>query len=188
MLKIVSAPNNILNSPTQPVIEIDDKVKKLVYEMEETLTAQIDPQGVGLAAPQVGSPLKLFLIKPSPKSQTEVFINPVILKREAPARNASLAIAGKRTTNSERKKKNSKLEGCLSIPRIWGPVKRSERVLIQYQGLDGIEKTHWFEGIKATIIQHEVDHLNGVLFTQRALEQNTILYEEKGGEFIKLNS
>ena len=82
MLRIIQVPHKILNTPTQPVAKIDQKIKNLVYEMEETLIKQVDPQGVGLAAPQVGINLSLFIIKTSPKAQTEVCINPKILKIE----------------------------------------------------------------------------------------------------------
>jgi peptide deformylase len=79
-----------------------------------------------------------------------------------------------------------KLEGCLSIPRIWGPVKRANRVLLEYQDLSGEKKTEWFTGFRATIVLHEVDHLQGVLFTQRAIEQNSALYEERDGELERM--
>lgn len=206
MLKIVTVPNKVLSSPTKRVGKIDGKIKKLVLEMEETLIAQIDPQGVGLAAPQVGEPLQLFIIKPALKSETEVFINPKVLEvvhgssfivhgttdQNTPPDGTSLqkkgtAMNDERST-SDKKKEESKLEGCLSIPRIWGPVKRPEKILVEYQTLDSETKKKWFTGLKAIIIQHEIDHLYGMLFTQRALEQNTPLYEEKDGEFVKMES
>ncbi len=178
MLKIVSVPNSVLTSPAQNVAIIDEKIKKLVYDMEETLIAQVDPQGVGLAAPQVGESLQLFIIKPSAKSPSEVFINPKIL--EIVSLNPDL-----KTTS---KNKKNKLEGCLSIPRIWSPVKRPNKVRLEYQDLTGKKKTLWFTGLKSIIVQHEVDHLQGVLFTQRALEQGTQLFEEKDGEFVKITN
>lgn len=183
MLKIVTVPNQVLNSNTQPVTKIDDKIKKLVINMEETLIAQTDPQGVGLAAPQIGIPLQIFIIKPQLNSDTEVFINPKVIEVKEKILSKPSDSEGK-PSDSERK---SKLEGCLSIPRIWGTVKRTNKIKLQYQELDGEVKTKWFGGLKATIIQHELDHLNGVLFTQRSLEQNTPLYEEKDGEFVKMD-
>lgn len=179
MLKIVTVPNNVLTAPTQPVVKVDEKIKELVIGMEETLITQIDPQGVGLAAPQVGIPLQIFIIKPELTKDTEVFINPKVLEIQEKIPSKSTAKLSKR--------KSSKLEGCLSIPRIWGPVKRADKIRLEYQDLTGAKKTKWFSGLKATIIMHELDHLQGVLFTQRALEQNTPLYEEKEGEFVKMN-
>lgn len=170
MLKIVNVPHKVLSSPTKRVAKIDDGIKKLVIEMEETLIHQSDPQGVGLAANQVGINLSIFVIKKSPEADTQVFINPIILEVEdAP---------GKKKTRS---KKTDKLEGCLSIPRIWGPVKRSNKIYLEYQDLNSQIHKKWFKGFEATIIQHEMDHLNGIVFTQRSLEQKAPLYKESGG-------
>ncbi len=176
-LKIVEVPHKVLQAPTKPVHKIDDKIRNLVYDMEETLIEQVDPQGVGLAAPQVGVSLALFIMKPSPKSETEVCINPKIIKIES---------TSKKKEDAEEDPENMKLEGCLSIPRIWGPVKRANRVLLEYQDLSGEKKTEWFTGFKATIVLHEVDHLQGVLFTQRAIEQSSALYEERDGELERM--
>lgn len=181
LLKIVTVPNPILSSPTQPVKKIDQSIKKIVANMIETLEAQSDPQGVGLAANQVGKKLSLFIIKPSEKAKIKVFINPKILKIQNPN--------NKSIPNSKTKKKKKqpvKLEGCLSIPRIWGPVKRAKKVFLQYQDINGNTHKQWFDGFIATIIQHEMDHLNGILFTKRTIEQKMPLYEEKGGKLIKL--
>lgn len=171
MLKIVSVPNKILSSPTRRVDKIDDKIRELITEMEETLITQKDPKGVGLAANQVGINLSIFIIKSSEKTQTKVFINPKILKVLNPP--------PKSTT---RRKKPVKLEGCLSIPKIWGSVKRAKKIYLEYQDLTGEVKRDWFKGFEATIIQHEIDHLNGVVFTQRSMEQNQKLYKEENNE------
>jgi peptide deformylase len=171
MLKIVTTPNKILTQPTQPVKKINEKIKKIVEEMKQTLIAQKDPEGVGLAAPQVGLNLSLFIIRPQKNDPIEVFINPKIIKKiDLP----------KKT----KKEKRIKLEGCLSIPKIWGQVKREAKILLQYQTLNGEIKTEWFSGFKSTIIQHEVDHLNGILFTQRVIEQNQKLYKEENNHLI----
>jgi len=176
MLKIVSIPNSVLQKPVQPIAKIDSKIKQLIYDMEETLISQVDPQGVGLAAPQVGLSLSLFIIKPTLENNTEAFINPEILEIKSP-----------KTIQSKPKKQNTKLEGCLSVPRIWGPISRAPKIRLKYQDLNGISHTKWFSGFKAVIIQHECDHLNGILFTQRALEQQSKLYEEKDGELQPLH-
>jgi peptide deformylase len=98
-----------------------------------------------------------------------------------------LPIGKKNTKKSLKKaKKPLKLEGCLSIPKIWSPVARAKKILLEYQDLTCQVKREWFQGFKAIIIQHEVDHLNGILFTQRALEQKNPLYEEKEGKLKKL--
>jgi len=183
MLKVVNVPDPILGKPVKPVKKIDGKIIKLVKEMEKTLVAQNDPPGVGLAAPQIGYDLALFIIKPTPESKTEIFINARILKIEKSTETLTDKTSGKK---NKKLKKGTPLEGCLSIPRIWSPVKRPEKILIEYQIITGEKKTRWVSGFEATIIQHEVDHLNGILFTQRSLEQNIPLFEEKEGELHRL--
>ncbi len=181
MLKIVKVPHKALSSPTVPIKKIDEKIRQLVYDMEETLVSQVEPQGVGLAAPQVGLNLALFIMKPSLKSNTEVCINPKILEMVEHEDNDK-----KETQEEDPEEHLNKLEGCLSIPRIWGPVKRAAKIHLTYQNLKGEQITRWFSGFKAIIVQHEMDHLKGVMFTQRALEQKTQLYEEKKGELHKM--
>lgn len=180
MLKIVHAPHDILAKSVKQVNQIDKKIYKLVYEMEETLIAQVDPQGVGLAAPQINENLAIFIIKPTLKADTQVFINPKIVELVKSVKPVKPALTD--STKSE----DVKLEGCLSIPRIWGPVTRGKKILVEYQNLAGEKKSEWFSGFKSVIIQHEIDHLHGVLFTQRVLEQKGKLYLEKDGELEKI--
>ncbi|MDO9028767.1 MAG: peptide deformylase [Candidatus Roizmanbacteria bacterium] len=178
MLKIVLVPANVLTQPTKPVLKIDDKIKKIVFDMEKILTAQTDPPGVGLAANQVGLDLSIFIIKPTQKAKIKVFINPKVITRTDLFK-----------TNHKKVrpyKKRVKLEGCLSIPKIWGQVNRAERIFVHYQNLTGKKYLKWFAGFEAMIIQHEVDHLNGIVFTQRAVEQKRQLYREEDGELNKI--
>lgn len=178
MLKIISVPNKVLLTSTKLVTKIDDKIKELVYDMEKTLVAQKDPIGVGLAANQVNQPLSIFIIRTSKKAKTKVFINPSIISRSDPA---SRVRPYKRT-----KKKPVKLEGCLSIPRIWGPVKRASKILLEYQNTTGAVIRGWFQGFEATVIQHEMDHLKGIVFTQRSMEQGQKIYKEINGELKEI--
>lgn len=172
MLKIVTAPNLILSHPTKPVTSFDDELKKIIDRMTKTLLVQTNPKGVGLAANQVDIDLSIFLIKPTESSPVETFINPKILDHQSTALNKP----------RKTKKKRRELEGCLSIPTIWGPVKRHGKVLLEYCSIDGTVKKEWFSGFKSVIIQHEMDHLNGVLFTQQVMEQRGRLYKEENGE------
>ena len=166
MLDIVTAPSPILSSKTSPVAKVDSTVLKLIAQMEEALDAATDPIGVGLAAPQVGKSLTIFVIKPSPKAKLQAFINPKISKVE-------------QEVSSKAKRKTKKLEGCLSLHNIWGEVERARTIWLDY--LDEAGKPHHkkFSGFIATIIQHEVDHLNGILFPKRVLEQKGTFYESK---------
>lgn len=180
MLKIVTVPNNILSNSTKSVVIVDDEIKKIVSDMEKVLIAQKDPPGVGLAANQVGLDLSIFIMKASEKSKTKTFINPKIIKLGAND------IERKRKDPTKKKRAKIKLEGCLSIPRIWGPVKRKGRVFLKYQDITGKEYLKWFNGFESIIIQHEMDHLNGVVFTQRSLEQKGQLYREENDELVKI--
>ena len=181
MLKIVTVPSKTLRRPTKIVEKIDDKIKKIIFEMEEILIAQDDPPGVGLAANQVGLDLSIFIIKPTAKSKIKVFINPRIVSRTDPFKDSP-----KKVSPYKKKRKKVKLEGCLSIPRIWGPVKRAGKIFLNYQDLTGKKYMKWFVGFEAIIIQHEVDHLNGIVFTQRAVEQKEQLYREENEELVKI--
>lgn len=176
MLKIVNVPNSVLTTKAKPVQKIDAKIEKLIKDMAETLEAQVDPQGVGLAAPQVGVSLQLFVIKPTKKAKIEAFINPRIIE----------------VINSEPPKKSKKdstaLEGCLSIPKIWSPVHRPHEVVLEYTDVTGKIVQRTFKNFAAVIIQHEVDHLDGILFTQRALEQQFPVFEEKNGKLEQISS
>ena len=182
MLKIVAVPNPILTSPTKPVTMIDSNIKKFVSEMGQVLIAQDDPPGVGLAANQVGSDLSIFIIKPTEKSEIKVFINPKIIKSSS-----TMIERNRKNPTKKTSKKKVKLEGCLSIPRIWGPVKRADRVFLNYQDLTGKKYLKWFSGFEAIIIQHEVDHLQGIVFTQRSIEQKGQLFKEENDELVKID-
>ena len=154
--------------------------------MEKVLIAQNDPPGVGLASNQVGLDLSIFIIRPTEKAKIKTFINPKIINVGA----QFIAPENKGVINHAPTKKSRhkrvKLEGCLSIPRIWGPVKRRNRIFLKYQDLTGKEFIKWFSGFEAIIIQHEMDHLNGVVFTQRSVEQKGQLYREENDELVKI--
>lgn len=162
-MKIVSVPNSVLTTPAKSVTVFDKRLNQLIDEMKKTLIATKNPKGVGLAAPQIGVPYQIFVTKPTEKSPVRLFINPEIV-----------AQSGQTDGVPER---NNKLEGCLSIPKIWGKVKRSERLTLRYQDEKGAPQTEEFTGFLATIIQHETDHLGGTLFTKRVLEQHGKLYQ-----------
>ncbi len=170
-MQIVKVPNPVLTTPAKTVQAIDKKTLELIEGMKKTLLATKDPIGVGLAAPQVGSPFRIFLAKPYLKSPISVFLNPQILE-----------VSLEKTKGVPRRSK--KLEGCLSIHNVWGMVHRAKEIKVRYQQLSTFNsqlstKTRVFTGFLATIIQHETDHLNGILFTQRVLEQKEKLFKSK---------
>jgi len=170
IVPIVKVPNPVLYQTAKKVVKFDAKLKRLICDMGDTLKAARNPEGVGLAAPQVGISLRLYVTKPTKQSKVRAYINPEIIKTE-----------DLKTPEGE-KKDSSTLEGCLSVDRIWSQISRPLKVQMKYIDEDGKKHTEWFEGFKATIMQHEIDHLNGTLFTNRALEQNSVVYEEKNGK------
>ena len=174
MLKIIQAPNEVLSSKAKEILGSPPKVdRKLLKEMEEALDLAEDPKGVGLAAPQVGKSLSFFIAKPSKKSKLQVFINPRILSFG----NLQTKIKKPRRRPEGSARREKKLEGCLSLQDIWGEVKRPNVVSLEYFDENGKKHTKKFEGFMATIVQHEIDHLEGILFPKRVLEQKGKLYK-----------
>lgn len=177
MLKIVQSPDPVLSQKAKEIATIDKSVHNLLKQMAETLVNAKDPEGVGLAAPQVGKSLQLFIIKQTPRSPILTFINPVIEK-----------VVDHPKTKKEQKdadEKGVQLEGCLSIHNVWGVVKRHDEVVLSYQDETGKQHKRTFDGFLAVIIQHEYDHLQGILFPKRVLEQDNPLYKavkNKDGE------
>lgn len=160
-LEIVEKGNPVLESPSQEVL-LDDisspKIKKLIADMKETLNAISD--GVGLAAPQVGEPYRIFIVSKRVLEKNKkagevvsdlVCINPKIVKYSK----SKKWLAG---------------EGCLSVRWFYGKVLRSTNVSLEYYDEDGKKQTRGAGGILAHIFQHEVDHLDGELFIDKAID------------------
>lgn len=178
MLKIVQAPAEVLATKAKAVSSVTPAVTKLVKEMTKTLLAAKDPEGVGLAAPQIGESQRIFIIKESSDSPLLVFINPHIDKMSG---------IPKRSDEEKDEHKQVKLEGCLSLQDIWGVVNRAKEVTVTYLDETGTKHTKTFAGFLAVIIQHEYDHINGILFPKRVLEQHEKLYKatkDKKGEIV----
>lgn len=154
LLEIIEVPDPLLRSQSAPVERVDDDLKRLVSDMFETM---YQAPGIGLAAIQVAIPRRLLIIDlqdPEPVAEGEeegppvksphVFINPEILDR------------------SEQRKIYT--EGCLSIPDQYAEVERPDIVRARWLDLDGKSREGEFDGLMSVCLQHEVDHLNGVLF------------------------
>jgi peptide deformylase len=141
---ILILPDKRLRLVSEPVAKIDAATRRLVEDMFETM---YEAPGIGLAAIQIGEPRRIVtmdLAKKDEPKQPQVFINPELIDSSAD--------------------KNTHEEGCLSIPEYYEEVERPAQVKFRYLDLDG--KPHEMEagGLLATCIQHEIDHLNGVLF------------------------
>jgi peptide deformylase len=140
-LNILTLPDSRLKTIAQPVAEITDEIRQLAADMLETMYAA---PGIGLAATQVDRHLRMVVIDVSEdKSEPLVLVNPEIIEK-----------AGIQTHE----------EGCLSVPGIYAKVKRADQVMVKYQDLDGQWQELQAEGLLAVCIQHELDHLKGIVF------------------------
>ena len=145
ILKLVTVPDPILEKKTEPIKNIDDSIKKLVNDMIETCR---NANGIGLAAPQVGKSIRLCIINLEHMGLPPfALVNPKIVKKSW--------------------KKVEMEEGCLSIPGIYGIVKRPTKITVKAKNLNGEENKFEADGMLSRVIQHEVDHLDGILFFDR---------------------
>jgi peptide deformylase len=141
---IVKLPDPVLKQISQPVERVDDELRALVGDMLQTM---YDAPGIGLAAVQIGIPRRLLVIDLAKEDQPKdphAFINPEIIW------------SGEETSVYE--------EGCLSIPDVFYDVERPAEVKVKYVDEQGKQQEMDSSGLMATCIQHEIDHLNGVLF------------------------
>lgn len=152
-LKIIECPDPFLEKPSIQVEEITEEIKTLAKDMAETMKEAV---GVGLAAPQVGYHLRMVAISPTKRKRTEP---PRDDELDAPALiliNPKVTWASEKTAPYE--------EGCLSVPGIYAKVDRPTEVKVKYMTLSGEEKEEHFKDMMAVIVQHEMDHLDGILF------------------------
>jgi peptide deformylase len=139
ILPIRTVPDPVLRQKAKRIKAIDKSVRKLISDMQETLRTA---SGVGLAANQVGQTLRLIVLN-VPGADCKVVVNPEVIRR-----------IGSRVVN----------EGCLSIPGYVGEIKRSELVRVKGQDARGKEIKIKAEGLLAEVLEHEIDHLNGILY------------------------
>ncbi len=170
--KIIQSGEKKLREVSKPIEKIDKKIAKLVQDLRDTLAVQKDPEGVGLAAPQIGINLRAFAV--DFKELKRIIINPEIISKAWPS-----GLEKKKKPHSAKasRGKSEILEGCLSLPHYYGPLKREDYVKLKYLDENGKEIIEEFKDFNAQIILHEVDHLNGFLFIDRLLEQKKKLYK-----------
>ncbi len=190
-MKIITAPHQTLRQKAKTVSVFDKKFFGFLEQLAKTLVEKEQPSGVGLAAPQVNKSLQVFAAilgtenQASQKPKIEFFINPVI------TRTSKKKIKG--LANGE-----ERFEGCLSIPLLYGPVPRHEWIEVQYQSIFYHElfekkttlknKKLRFSDFDARVIQHEYDHLQGILFTDYLLENNLPVYLEEDGKWVEVEN
>lgn len=148
LLDIVVGENQlVLREKAHPITQVTKAIKELAKNMEATM---IKAKGLGIAAPQINQNLRIFLAYlnfDTPQQRLEVFINPEITYFS--------------------KETNTKEEGCLSLPGRYGLVERSTSITIEYQNLNNEKRQLNLSGMNARVTQHELDHLNGILFIDR---------------------
>lgn len=176
-MKIVTIPHPTLRQTAKIVLDFGTPLQDFLAEMGKTLQTTTNPQGVGLAAPQVNTPLRVFLtaLEDAPIAP-RAFINPHITSHSK-----------KYTFGPD--PENPRLEGCLSMPGLYGPVPRWEWVQVEYQALINgqvAEKKERFDGFHARVVQHEIDHLDGILFTDYSLQYDLPVYREQGKDLVEI--
>ena len=142
--KILTEPNKILRQISQPVEKVGDEERELMRDMLETMYSA---SGIGLAAIQIGIPKRIIVVDLSKEENKKLpmyFVNPVIAEK-----------------NNE---KTTYEEGCLSVPNQFAEIDRPSKCKVEYLDFNGNKQSLQAEGLLATCIQHEIDHLEGILF------------------------
>ncbi len=164
VLEILYFPDERLHEKSTPVTEFDDKLETLVEDMFETMYMA---EGIGLAAPQINVLKKIVVIDVKNEKKPEdqlVLINPEIIAKEG-------------ETGID--------EGCLSVPELRAHIDRAEKVTVKAQDLKGNFFEVKADGLLAICIQHELDHLNGVLFIDYLSTMKKNLYRAKAAKLAK---
>lgn len=158
ILTIYQYPDPVLRKKAVKVNTFDQKLKKLVEDMAETM---YDAPGIGLAAPQIGESLQLLVVDISKEREEQEY----------------MAIVNPEITAAEGSQIDE--EGCLSVPELTSNVKRHKKITLAYQDIEGKEQELTTEDRFAVVLQHEIDHLNGILFIDHLSPLKRSLYKKK---------
>ena len=161
VLKIVRYPTPVLRAKCRAITEVTPAIRQLAEDMIETMR---DANGVGLAAPQVAVDQQLAVIDVSHNPQCLTYLR---INGERVDMVKHMPVIFLNPTLELGKDKAVDEEGCLSFPRLRGDIRRSEDIKVTFQTLDGETQTWECDGLLARAFQHEIDHLNGVLFVDR---------------------
>lgn len=164
---IVTYPDPFLKEKTKPVADITDEIKKLIADMVDTM---YEAPGVGLAANQVGVDKSIIVFDPQADKENrpyQVLINPEIV-----------SLSGEYLSENE---------GCLSVPDFRADVKRAEFAVVTGKDLEGNPVEMEAEGMLAVILQHEIDHLNGILFIDRISSLKRGIYKRRIKKLMREN-
>lgn len=170
ILPIYTYGQAVLRKVAEPITPEYSKLDELVQNMFETM---YNADGVGLAAPQIGLPIRLFVIDLKPFEEE----SPELATFKAVMINATILERSENVESAE--------EGCLSVPGIHESVVRSNGIKIQYLDQNFVEHIEEFDGFKARVIQHEYDHLEGNLFTDRVSPIRRQLLKSKLTNIVK---
>ena len=157
-MRIVKYPHPTLRHKSKPLRRVDGSLKKMIRQMFDLM---YENEGIGLAANQVDLPYRMLVMNvqgdPAATEEEYVLINPVITSRKGSAEGR---------------------EGCLSFPEIFAPVTRPEQIVVNAYSPAGEELTYEMDGLYARVVQHESDHLDGVLFIDRLSPANRLAVKE----------
>jgi peptide deformylase len=160
---VLQYPHPTLRHASKPLKRVDAALRKIIREMFELM---YEAKGIGLAANQVDLPLRMFVVNlksdPTASNEERVYINPTITNRRG---------------------QEEMEEGCLSLPGLYAQIRRPETVVMKAYDLAGNEIKDEAAGILGRVLQHETDHLNGVLFTDRLSETGRLSIKETLEEF-----
>jgi peptide deformylase len=173
--KIITVPHPLLRQKSKKVAKIDKKIKMVIEDLLATVKGASDPEGLGLSAVQINQTVRIFVAKTG--KNFEVFINPQIIE------------SSEKKLSQVLPKSKQFFEGCLSLPQIYGFVDRPYEIKLIWQDEKGQKKNRVFTNKISICLQHELDHLNGILFTDWLLKQKGKIYElkkdDKGGEIFE---
>lgn len=164
--KIVTIPNPVLNKKTQKVGEIKEEIKKIAQDLIDTVKVAEDPEGAGLAATQIGVSKRMCVVR-------NFFEDPL---DENKIRSDDIILINPKITHFSTEK-DIDWEGCLSVPDKYGKVERALKIKVTAKDINGDLIKIKAEGFFARTIQHEVDHLDGILFTSK-IEGETLTQKE----------
>lgn len=162
-LSIIEYPHPTLRHISKPLKRVDAELRRIIDAMFERM---YEAEGIGLAANQVDLPYRLFVLNltsdPAQKDEQLVFINPVITQRKGTSEGT---------------------EGCLSLPGLYAPVRRADKIVVTAYNLAGQEIEYEAGDLFAKAVQHELDHLDGILFIDRLTEAGKLAVKARLQEF-----
>jgi len=179
-MEIIIAPNPVLVKSSRPITNINQDIQ----ELAKNLTSSLANRGIGLSAPQIGQNKAIFITK-IPQGKTKIFINPAIIDHSEEKQYFYLA------ENENHPHKNHHpepfLEGCLSLPHLYGTVKRWANIEAQWLNINGQTTKQTLIGLEAIVFQHELDHLKGLLFPDRIKKEGGQFFQEKKDQLEKIS-